>query len=136
MVRVGAVTAAGVKGSLRQPSAALDPGSRGSGNATRCATPPETVTERHMLRFPTPPASPAACSSTPTPGPSNLGPPFGEGRPHRRNRASSGSPVLLVVTYGQAEGCRAVVRPATRTSVGPKSRSADGPEGLSAGRTG
>src|SRR5437762_13819492 len=53
MVRVGAVTAAGVKGSLRRPSAALDPGSRGSGNATRCDTPPETVTERHMLRFPT-----------------------------------------------------------------------------------
>src|SRR2546421_146850 len=55
MVGVGAVTAAGVKGSLRRPSAALDPGSRGSGNATCCATPPETVTERHMLRLGTPP---------------------------------------------------------------------------------
>src|SRR5436305_5507551 len=51
MVGVGAVTAAGVKGSPRRPSAAPDPGSRGSGNATRCDTPPETVTERHMLRL-------------------------------------------------------------------------------------
>src|SRR5437899_1200006 len=57
MVGVGAVTAAGVKGSLRRPSAALDPGSRGSGNATRCDTPPETVTERHMLRLGTPPTT-------------------------------------------------------------------------------
>src|SRR2546421_7116631 len=81
MVRVGAVTAAGVKGPLRRPPAALDPGSRGSGNATRCATPPETVTERHMLRLGTPPIT-----TPPPPAPRTPRAPTGPNRTHGSGR--------------------------------------------------
>src|SRR5436305_10223356 len=108
MVRVGAVTAAGVKGSLRRPSAALDPGSRGSGNATRCDTPPETVTERHMLRFPTPP------TTTPPPlAPGTPRPPTGPERTHGSGRTAnmlrSGPPVTGMIV-GSTQAGQKVVR--------------------------